>query len=74
MALGGLLFATVVRGAQPVGADVVWAAVKPTVQAALADPSWRIEMVKELDPERTAYLHVVPNTMSVFSAVTCVDS
>lgn len=34
---------------------------------------WRIEMVKELDPERTAYLHVVPNTMAVFSAVTCVD-
>jgi len=34
---------------------------------------WRIETVRRLDPRHTVYLHVVPNTMSVFSAVTCVD-
>lgn len=34
---------------------------------------WRLETVRRLDRGRTAYLHVVPNTMTVFSSVTCVD-
>jgi len=35
---------------------------------------WKLEMVKELDPERIRYLHVVPNTMQPFNSVTtCVD-
>jgi beta-galactosidase len=38
-----------------------------------ADANWRLEMVKELDPERIAHLHVVPNTGSCFNTITCVD-
>jgi beta-galactosidase len=35
---------------------------------------WRLEFVKELDPERIHYLHVVPNTLQPFNAVsTCAD-
>lgn len=37
------------------------------------EAAWRLEMVKARDPQHTRYLHVVPNVMSVFSAVTCVD-
>ncbi|MBI2300389.1 MAG: beta-galactosidase [Armatimonadetes bacterium] len=32
---------------------------------------WRLEVVRERDPEHVRYLHVVPNTW--FSAVTCAD-
>jgi beta-galactosidase GanA len=35
---------------------------------------WRLEMVKELDPGRIHYLHVVPNTLQPFNPVsTCAD-
>lgn len=35
---------------------------------------WRINVTKQLDPERITYLHVVPNTMNPFNAVsTCAD-
>jgi len=34
---------------------------------------WRLDMTRELDPDHPVYLHVVPNTMRVFSSVTCVD-
>jgi beta-galactosidase len=37
------------------------------------EAAWRLEMVKERDPRHVRYLHVVPNVMSVFSSVTCVD-
>ena len=33
----------------------------------------RLRLTKELDPAHVVYLHVVPNTMSPFNAVTCVD-
>ncbi len=36
-----------------------------------AEASWRLEMVKELDPTHVRYLHVVPNVMSVFNSVAC---
>jgi hypothetical protein len=35
---------------------------------------WRLEIAKELDPERIHYLHVVPNTLQPFNPVTtCAD-
>jgi beta-galactosidase len=35
---------------------------------------WRLEVVKELDPETIHYLHVVPNTLQPFNPVTtCTD-
>jgi beta-galactosidase len=38
------------------------------------EAAWRLDMVREKDPERTSYLHVVPNTMAPFNAVTtCAD-
>ena len=38
------------------------------------EAQWRLEMVRELAPEQAAYLHVVPNTMQPFNAVsTCTD-
>jgi beta-galactosidase len=38
------------------------------------EAAWRLEMVREKDPGRTGYLHVVPNTMAPFNAVTtCTD-
>jgi beta-galactosidase len=38
-----------------------------------AEAEWRLRMVRELAPRATSYLHVVPNTMRIFNAVTCVD-
>jgi beta-galactosidase len=38
-----------------------------------AEAAWRLEMVKQHDPAHVRYLHVVPNVMSVFNSVTCVD-
>jgi hypothetical protein len=38
-----------------------------------AEAKWRLEMVRELVPGVTSYLHVVPNTMRPFNAVTGVD-
>jgi beta-galactosidase len=35
------------------------------------EANWRLALVKQLDPPRVHYLHVVPNTMSVFNAVSC---
>lgn len=35
--------------------------------------NWRLAMAKELDPNHTAYLHVVPNTCSPFNSLTGVD-
>jgi beta-galactosidase len=38
------------------------------------EAKWRINVTKKLDPERITYLHVVPNTMNPFNAVsTCAD-
>jgi beta-galactosidase len=37
------------------------------------EAQWRLAMVEERDPAHIRYLHVVPNTMSCFNAVTCVD-
>jgi beta-galactosidase len=34
---------------------------------------WRLAMVGDLDPDHVRYLHVVPNTMSVFNSVACAD-
>lgn len=40
----------------------------------VAEAKWRLALAKELDPPRIAYLHVVPNTMQPFNAVsTCMD-
>jgi beta-galactosidase len=38
-----------------------------------AEARWRLDMTGERDPRHARYLHVVPNVMSVFSSVTCVD-
>lgn len=38
-----------------------------------AEAAWRLEMVGRRDPQHARYLHVVPNVMSVFNSVTCVD-
>lgn len=38
------------------------------------EAQWRLDMVRELAPGQVAYLHVVPNTMQPFNAVsTCTD-
>ncbi|MEJ0105559.1 MAG: alpha-amylase family protein [Bacteroidota bacterium] len=38
------------------------------------EAAWRIKLVKELDPGRVVFLHVVPNTMNPFNAIsTCTD-
>lgn len=34
---------------------------------------WRLDAVRQLDPDHIAYLHVVPNTCRIFNAVTGVD-
>ncbi|MBM3497899.1 MAG: hypothetical protein FJX74_04430 [Armatimonadetes bacterium] len=34
---------------------------------------WRLDLARTRDPDHPAYLHVVPNVMTCFSAVTCVD-
>jgi len=34
---------------------------------------WRLDLARECDPDHPCYLHVVPNTMTCFSSVTCVD-
>jgi len=36
-----------------------------------AEAAWRLDMVGDLDPAHTRYLHVVPDTMAPFNAVTC---
>ncbi|HEY3340480.1 MAG TPA: beta-galactosidase trimerization domain-containing protein, partial [Anaerolineae bacterium] len=38
-----------------------------------AEAAWRLVMARQHDPLRVHYLHVVPNVMSVFNSVTCVD-
>jgi beta-galactosidase len=38
-----------------------------------AEARWRLDMARERDPNHTVYLHVVPNTMAVFSSITGVD-
>src|SRR5256885_329647 len=38
-----------------------------------AEARWRLQTVRELDPKNVAYLHVVPNTMTMFNSVTGVD-
>ncbi|HJN19292.1 MAG TPA: beta-galactosidase, partial [Armatimonadota bacterium] len=37
------------------------------------EAKWRLDMTRERDPDHVAYLHVVPNTMEPFNAITCVD-
>ena len=37
------------------------------------EAKWRLDMTRTLDPDHPVYLHVVPNTMEPFNAVTCVD-
>ncbi len=37
------------------------------------EASWRIGTVKKYDHMHKVYLHVVPNTSSIFNSVTCVD-
>ena len=34
------------------------------------EAGWRIDTVKKLDSEHPVYLHVVPNTSSIFNAIT----
>ena len=34
---------------------------------------WRLGLARERDPHHPTYLHVVPNVMTCFSSVTCVD-
>lgn len=36
-----------------------------------AEAKWRLHMVEDVDSAHIRYLHVVPNVMSVFNAVTC---
>jgi beta-galactosidase len=38
-----------------------------------AEARWRLGLVEKIDPHHIRYLHVVPNTMSLFNSVTCVD-
>lgn len=38
-----------------------------------AEAKWKIDIVHKHDPKAVAYLHVVPNTMTSFNSVTCVD-
>jgi len=38
-----------------------------------AEAKWRLDMVKEYAPRQVGYLHVVPSTIRIFNAVTCVD-
>lgn len=39
-----------------------------------AEARWRLELVRELDPDKIHYLHVVPNTLLPFNPVsTCAD-
>ena len=35
------------------------------------EATWRLDMVREQDPGRVAYLHVVPNVMSAFNSISC---
>lgn len=43
-------------------------------QTITEEAAWRINLVKEKDPERVVFLHVVPNTMNPFNAITtCTD-
>jgi beta-galactosidase len=35
------------------------------------EATWRLDVVRTLDPHHVRYLHVVPNTMAPFNAVTC---
>jgi beta-galactosidase len=35
------------------------------------EAAWRLALVKERDPGRVHYLHVVPNTMTVWNSVSC---
>jgi beta-galactosidase len=35
------------------------------------EAAWRLALIRELDPGRIHYLHVVPNVMSVFNSVAC---
>jgi beta-galactosidase len=36
-----------------------------------AEAKWRLDMVRELDPQHTAFLHVVSNTLNCWSLTTC---
>ena len=38
-----------------------------------AEAKWRLDMVRECAPDQVGYLHVVPSTIRIFNAVTCVD-
>jgi beta-galactosidase len=38
-----------------------------------AEAKWRLDLARSLDPKSVAYLHVVPSSMTIFNAVTCVD-
>ena len=38
-----------------------------------SEARWRLELARERDPNHPVYLHVVPNTMTVFSSITGVD-
>lgn len=38
-----------------------------------AEAKWRLETVRKYDGRHTAYLHVVPNTSSIFNSLTGVD-
>jgi len=37
------------------------------------EAKWRLDMVKECAPNKVGYVHVVPSTIRIFNAVTCVD-
>ncbi|MGC4111466.1 MAG: beta-galactosidase [Nocardioides sp.] len=37
------------------------------------EANWRLECVRAIDPQRPAYLHVVPNTMRIFNSITGPD-
>jgi beta-galactosidase len=38
-----------------------------------AEAKWRLDLARERDPTHPSYLHVVPNVMTCFCSVTCVD-
>jgi beta-galactosidase len=41
------------------------------IETMTREAAWRLEMVAEMDPIHTRYLHVVPNVMSIFNSVSC---
>ena len=43
------------------------------LQKLTREAEWKLRLVKELDPQRVVYLHIVPDTAGEFNCITCVD-